>query len=390
MCIVSMKKKLVSIVMSVWMFHALGQTNPALPFSVEVQISNAGKDTLELLYTDDDGKSVQLAQVSINNTAQFEGKITFDRPAFLRLKKAGVKPTSTPGPNGLRFFIAPGQTKIVGKADSLNYANVRGSKSQKEYQEFKNIREPLMNRLNELRNSYKITKDSAQRAKIDLSIEKIRSAMDASDSLFFENHRNSYVTAYILVVERIPGIKTSSLQNYYSRLGADVQRSNYAVRIKGFLDKITAASPGSPAPLFSGNDLKNSLLRLDDYRGKYLLLDFWATWCVPCREESPELIQLYDRYHEKGFEIVGIADDDKRQELWKAAIKQDNTGRWRHLLSGRENIAPNERENLIDKYSVMQLPTKILIDPKGIIVGRYDFVNGTLTDLKQKLAAIFQ
>ena len=115
-------------------------------------------------------------------------------------------------------------------------------------------------------------------------------------------------------------------------------------------------------------------ISLSDYKGKYVLLDFWASWCVPCRAGNPHLKELYAKYHDKGIEFIGVSDDDSKPDAWHKAVEKDGLP-WRHVLRGLDmqklmNNQPNPND-ISEKYGIHTLPTKILIDPAGKIIGRY-------------------
>lgn len=111
-----------------------------------------------------------------------------------------------------------------------------------------------------------------------------------------------------------------------------------------------------------------------------MLLDFWASWCAPCREESPQVDSLYKKYKSKGLSLIGISLDVD-QKAWKDAIAKDHISAWNHVNMDRLSGA------IRDQYYVGAIPLLILIDPKGIIVGKYlgDEPGGTISDLARDL-----
>lgn len=144
---------------------------------------------------------------------------------------------------------------------------------------------------------------------------------------------------------------------------------------------ISSAQPkvGQKAPDFEIEDPNGKTIRLSDLSGKVVLLDFWASWCLPCREANPEVVAIYHKYHDKGFEIFSVSLDKKR-EAWLNAIKTDQLSWPNHGsdLKGWENEAA-------ELYEVSGIPATFLIDEKGIIVG----TDLDEYDLDKKLNFIF-
>lgn len=118
---------------------------------------------------------------------------------------------------------------------------------------------------------------------------------------------------------------------------------------------------GSVLPEFSQDDPNGKVVKLSDYRGKYVLLDFWASWCVPCRSANPKLVALYNKYKDKGFDVLGISlDSDK--SAWQTAIMQDKLY-WRQVsdLKGGNNAVAKQ-------FKVNAIPMGFLLDPEGRIL----------------------
>jgi thiol-disulfide isomerase/thioredoxin len=192
---------------------------------------------------------------------------------------------------------------------------------------------------------------------------------------FFAAHPQSYATAFYLQYH-INDLTLDSLQMFYNNLGTIVQQSRYGKNINKEIEKLRAGSPGSTAKDFTATDINGNTLTLSDLKGKYVLIDFWASWCVPCRKSMPHVKELYTQYKNKGLEIIGVSDDDNDSTAWKKAVEKDGTGIWHNVLRGLDwtklrNNEKNEKD-ISDKFGIYSLPTKILINREGIIIGRYD------------------
>jgi peroxiredoxin len=128
---------------------------------------------------------------------------------------------------------------------------------------------------------------------------------------------------------------------------------------------------GAPFPNFDEKDINGKPLSVASYRGKVLLIDFWATWCPPCRAELPDILAAYKRYHEQGFEVIGISLDEDRKELEKFLKAQDMT--WPQYNDGLF-----WKTKLVSKYGVEKLPSTFLLDRSGKIIGK-DLQGNNLT-----------
>lgn len=152
---------------------------------------------------------------------------------------------------------------------------------------------------------------------------------------------------------------------------------------KAFAQRIEAAKTigiGKKAPDFTQNDPEGNPVSLSDFQGKYVLLDFWASWCGPCRQENPNLVKAYAAYNDKGFEILGVSLDNKDgKEAWVNAIEKDG-------LTWTQVSDLNSWNNEVARmYGVRAVPQSYLIDPEGVIVAQN--LRGEALD--EKLAEIF-
>ena len=156
------------------------------------------------------------------------------------------------------------------------------------------------------------------------------------------------------------------LKEVLSVLDPKVQNSPMAAAVREEIAIRERVRPGQPAPDFSLETPDGSRLALSDLRGKYVLLDFWASWCRPCRASFPEMKKIYARFKDKGFEILGVTNDSRRED-WLKALEQDQLP-WKQVID--EFPEPYKPARVITMYAAPYLPTLILIGPDGKIIGQ--------------------
>jgi peroxiredoxin len=161
-------------------------------------------------------------------------------------------------------------------------------------------------------------------------------------------------------------------------------KNKWVTNIKQTISSMKATAIGATAPDFTINDVNGNPFTLSSLRGSYVFIDFWASWCKPCRDENPNLVRMYNKYKDKDFEIVGISLDDtiknsNGKEKWINAIQQDNI-KWIQLseLNGNESITSK-------LYNISSIPATFLIDKEGKIIAKD--IRGT--QLNKTLSEIF-
>lgn len=165
-------------------------------------------------------------------------------------------------------------------------------------------------------------------------------------------------------------------QKFVEKYGQELPAA--AAAIKGKMVRMKSTVAGGDAPAFSMDQPDGTPLSLEDFKGKVTLIDFWASWCGPCRRENPHVVKLYNEYHDKGFEILGVSLD-RSKDKWLAAIEKDGLT-WKHVsdLKGWQNEAAK-------LYGVRSIPHTVLVDAEGKIIARG--LRGAR--LEQELAKIF-
>lgn len=198
-------------------------------------------------------------------------------------------------------------------------------------------------------------------------------------ALIKENPDVEYAASLIPIVSR--DMNLVDLEDIFNTFTPRVQQSFFANDIRNEIAGLRATAPGSVAPDFTLKLPDGTDFTLSSLKGKYVLVDFWASWCIPCRKAVPELIELYKSYKDKGFEIVGVANDSNLNS-WKKAIEEDKTT-WIHVV----DVFPikNKPSYVSTLYAVHSLPTYYLIDRDGKIIGKME-----KDEVKKKLKELFQ
>ena len=374
------------------------------PFTIEGNIKNKTEGFIYMFYSNDVGKNIADSALIEGGHFSFHGQLTGPNQATFLLNK-----NARSADQYLQLFIVPGDMQLSLDANNFrNGAVLKGSPVQEEGDALNKDQKLIMEKMKPFSEAYnkanedyiaamKAKKDEATLQSLKDIAEQKKEAMEPYynqigqvEKQFMDKNPTSYVSASLLRY-RISDMPLQEGEERYNKLSELVQNSSLGKELLKELNGLRMGSPGSKAYVFASKELRGGQLSLADYKGKYVMLDFWASWCVPCRAGNPHLLSLYKKYKEKGFEIIGLSDDDSKPDAWKKAVEKDGIGVWKHVLRGLkyDGKAFDRTNDISDHFGIHTLPTKILIDPNGMIIGRYGGGGENDEAMDKKLSEIF-
>ena len=291
----------------------------------------------------------------------------------------------TGGGDFIRVAIEPGTTTVDAPKGMLKGATVKGGKAQDDVNAYDAQLNPVMEEMNALEGQMKKAKTDKQRNALKAKMEVLREKYANISKQFYTSRGDSYLSPQLLMMD-MGNMKYEEIKKIYNAFSERVRLYGDNKEIEDELEALAKIQPGATAPDFTANDINGRPFTFSSLKGKVVILDFWASWCVPCRKSNPHMKALYEKYHDKGLEMVYVSDDDRNEKAWKAAVEKDGlTGDgFHHVLRGLKQTATgfDKTNDISQKYAIHYLPTKYLIDREGNIVCKINEGEDQLLDQK--------
>jgi len=339
-----------------------------------------------LVYQIGDNKYVDSTTIN-NGQFVFEGEVSSPRDANIFVKHDDVpdNPIMKPVQDFIAFYIENKEISITAK-DSIKNGILTGSQLNDERARMDGFLKPFYDKYEALNNEYKDQpsdkkNDPAYIGTLEDRARKITEEIIKVKREYVSKHPDIYLSIVIFNSTLGEEFDAIAAEKIFNNLSESVRKTELGNQVRKRILDYKKTQIGVEAQDFTMNNTKGEAVKLSDFRGKYLLLDFWASWCAPCRRENPGLVGNYKKYKDKGFEILGVSlDKPSDREKWLKAIEADGLT-WTQVSDLKEWEC-----EVASMYDVKAIPMNFLIDPNGIIIAKY--LRGE--DLTKKLEEIFK
>ncbi|UGS22099.1 TlpA disulfide reductase family protein [Flavobacterium cyclinae] len=293
---------------------------------------------------------------------ELKGSIEGIDIGFIRIEKENVN---------LPVILEEGKIEINIVKDSLHKSTLGGTPNNEKFHKYNQDTKAISEKVvkfekenSEALQKAQFSNDTVAISKILNEYNKFQNEMNEYSKNFIKENPDAYLS--VLLLENFlmrQYLTADEVKTYFKALDKKLHETKSGKKIKSTLDAMTSIVIGKPAPDFSGPTPDGATVSLKASLGKVTIIDFWASWCGPCRAENPNVVALYNEFHPKGLNIIGVSLD-KDAAKWKDAIAKDGLV-WQHVSNLKYWDDP-----IAKQYNIQSIPATYILDAKGIIVAK--------------------
>ena len=360
-----MKTQIISILVITLLFSCKPSTSKSEDkYEVNVKAEGVYDGLRAYLIKTENGRNRKATDTAIvfNGAFRFKGQINGAEMRALTID--GVRGQTS-------IFVEPGEINVVIYKDSIHKSKVEGTYNNEVFNDYKNKYQQKIEAIEAVKAAFLSSKEDLEVLKaLQKKGDSLRAQLKNFGYEFIDENNDSDFSLFIL--EGLTGQKGFDLElatKAYESINASIKTKNetnqqISNRIKQKIESdLTKIKIGMKAPDFTAPDPEGKPITLSNIKGKVTIVDFWASWCKPCRIENPNLVKLYDKYHSKGLEIISVSLERGNQKaFWIEAIKKDQLS-WYNVSNLKFWQDP-----IAQAYRVNSIPATFILDENGILI----------------------